>query len=1027
MSEPLHPDDPRLTAYALGELNADDRLLVEQWLAENPAARAEIEQVQALAVTLTAQLQAEPVPSLSGVRPDCVALMQPTTAAKRTHRAWRRAAISVSAMSVCAVGLWGGKLVLDRLAPPSPAVAANLDASHSEMRSKLIRATSGPGAQLGAGSGPASSQLKDQAWDVREAVATGGESHPANGSSPADEEVRRWTEVSGRRSKYSRGDGAAEGLKSGDQSSPPAESEFEPLGTATEYAAQDPAANSERGRSPGNSGKSSGDQFASVDSLHPGEPQKSGDAAPSKDGEKGGSPSTKLVLDGSQPAGGGNQTPEIRKGWRYSGKESGGQGNKPGESQPAEVMSDDEKSRGANTTGKPIVVDRLEMLSQEAGQQGQSKSEPAPQGRAEANLARGGSAGEKGRPVDQKGAAVKTKLMVTPRIIVQEEQVQLARVEGEAKSRELERKPGTDAFYYEPFEAERLRNSNAETYAPLPELPFVVTAENPLSTFGIDVDTASYANIRRFLRQGQLPPAGAVRLEEMLNYFTYEDPTPTDDKPFAVRVETGACPWTPGHQLVRVALRGRDVDRDKRPHSNLVFLVDVSGSMQAANKLPLVQSSLQLLVDQLNENDNIAIVTYSNEARVALESTAGNRKDEIKSLIQSLHADGSTNGAGGIQLAYRMAASHFLNEGTNRVILCTDGDFNVGVSSDEELSKMIAEKAQSGVFLSVFGFGMGNLKDNKLESLADKGNGQYGYIDDQAEAHKVFVEELFGTLLTIAKDVKLQVEFDKSLVASYRLLGYENRQMAAQEFRNDKKDAGEMGSGHRVTALYEITPVAADPAAPVDAKKGEPLEVLAGAETPVGPSLLTVHVRYKQPRAETATEFHVAGPNGTAAPSRDFQWTTAVAAWGLILRNSQFKGQASFDMVQELASAAKGEDSNGRRREFVELVNLSKAFAESHRRHPGGSEPATTTPTAPPEKLSDEAALAKASVNGKYARLVEKLTVEKDYLSYGAFSEYGHWTGTSYAGNDHLPEGHWVYVYPNWYIWGDLKQEDKPK
>ncbi len=1024
MSEPLHPDDPRLTAYALGELNADDRLLVEQWLAENPAARTDIEQVQALAVTLTAQLHTEPVPSLSGVRPDCVALTQPATPATRTHRAWRRAAISVSAMSVCAVGLWGVKVALDRLAPQPVDVAANLDASHSEMRSKISSAAIGSGGRPNAGSGPSISTLQDEEgveeFDRGSVARTVAVRQPkAAGSGPESSvEAQTWTEVSQRRSKYSRRDLAAEGSKAGNPSSIPVESDSV-LPVGTEYADREPAAKNERGWKRGESGKSSGDQVTSLDvqTVDAGRQdwrtQKSGDEAPSKDGEKGNSTGKGYDADGAQPAGGG--VPLVPTGSdRLDVDKELSAGGKPGAAGP----------RPAGSKGGSSEVDGLATLTEEAVTGPQSNVDPAQQQGAVASLAKGEPAGEKGRPVEQKGNAATTKLMVTPRIIVQEEQAQLARVEGEAKFRESERKPAEENFRYG---REAQRESNAEGYVVLPELPFVVTAENPLSTFGIDVDTASYANIRRFLRQGQLPPAGAVRLEEMLNYFTYEDPTPTDDKPFAVHVETGACPWTPGHQLVRVALRGRDVDRDKRPHSNLVFLVDVSGSMQAANKLPLVQSSLQMLVDQLNENDNIAIVTYSNEARVALESTAGHRKDEIKALIQSLHADGSTNGAGGIQLAYRMAASHFLNEGTNRVILCTDGDFNIGVSSDEELSKMIAEKAQSGVFLSVFGFGMGNLKDSKLESLADKGNGQYGYIDDQVEAHKVFVEELFGTLLTIAKDVKLQVEFDKTLVASYRLLGYENRQMAAQEFRNDKKDAGEMGSGHRVAALYEIAPVAAE-VSEAGAKKE--LEVLAGAETPVGPSRLTVHVRYKQPRAETATEFHVAGPNGTAAPSRDFQWTTAVAAWGLILRNSQFKGQASFDMVQELASAAKGEDSNGRRREFVELVGLSKAYShryESERLRLTGSEPAPTTPAAPPEKLSDEAALTKASVNGKYTRLVEKLTVEKDYLSYGAFSEYGHWTGNSYAGNDHLPQGHWVYVYPNWYIWGDMKQEDKPK
>ena len=408
-----------------------------------------------------------------------------------------------------------------------------------------------------------------------------------------------------------------------------------------------------------------------------------------------------------------------------------------------------------------------------------------------------------------------------------------------------------------------------EVYEPIVENLFFSAYEDPLSTFGVDVDTASYANMRRFLTSQQLPPPNAVRIEEFVNYFSYDYPQPAAGQPFSVNVEAANCPWHAGHQLVRIALKGKEIPRDQRPASNLVFLVDVSGSMQAENKLPLVKFGLNLLTQQMTESDRVAIVTYSDSAVQRLESTNGTNKQQIHEVIDSLQAAGSTNGAAGIQLAYRAAIDHFIDGGTNRVILCTDGDFNVGVTGDDELVKMIQERARTKVFFSVFGFGMGNLKDGKLEKLADKGNGHYAYIDGQREAHKMFVDELVGTLVTIAKDVKLQVEFNPNQVGGYRLIGYENRVMASQDFNNDKKDAGEVGAGHTVTALYEIIPADAAP----KPELGDALryrKAIVPQEGEVARELLTVKLRYKLPEADTSTllEFPKTSPPQEAIDGR---------------------------------------------------------------------------------------------------------------------------------------------------------------
>ena len=480
-------------------------------------------------------------------------------------------------------------------------------------------------------------------------------------------------------------------------------------------------------------------------------------------------------------------------------------------------------------------------------------------------------------------------------------------------------------------------NLGAEAYAPITDNPFLAAREAPLSTFSIDVDTASYANMRRFLTQGAMPPRDSVRIEEFVNYFTYDYPQPTGEDPFSINVEVARCPWNADHRLARIGLKGREVANDKRPNSNLVFLVDVSGSMAAPNKLPLVQASLRLLMEKLGEGDRVAIVVYAGNSGLVLPSTPCSRKDQVVGAVDRLQAGGSTNGGQGIQLAYDVATANFVSGGTNRVILCTDGDFNVGITDPGDLVRLIEEKAKRKVFLSVLGFGMGNLKDDLMEQLADKGDGNYAYIDTMLEARKVLSEQLSGTLVTIAKDVKIQVEFNPARVASYRLIGYENRMLKKEDFNDDTKDAGEIGAGHAVTALYEIVPAgpaapAAPPAADVDPLEFAEPKAVAAAPVPDRPGdrrSLVVKLRYKKPEGGPSTLIKRGVEDegrDVAAATGDFKFAAAVASFGMLLRDSPHKGDATFASVQELADASRGADASGYRAEFLDLVRKARAL-----------------------------------------------------------------------------------------------------
>ena len=471
---------------------------------------------------------------------------------------------------------------------------------------------------------------------------------------------------------------------------------------------------------------------------------------------------------------------------------------------------------------------------------------------------------------------------------------------------------------------------NAEEYKEIAENNFKTVSESPLSTFSIAVDAASYSNMRRYINKGELPPADAIRTEELINYFSYDYPQPTGNDPVKITTEVGACPWNVKHRLVRIGLKAKEIPTDKLPVSNLVFLIDVSGSMYGPQRLGLVQSSLKLLVNNLRDEDRVAIVVYSGSAGEKLPSTSGSDKQKIREAIDELTAGGSTAGGAGIKLAYKIAKQNFVKGGNNRIILCTDGDFNVGVSSDEGLEKLIEQERKSGVFLTVLGYGMGNYKDSKMQVLAEKGNGNHAYIDNLQEANRVLVNEFGATMHTVAKDVKLQIEFNPSQVQAYRLIGYESRLLKDEDFNNDAKDAGEMGAGHTVTAFYEVVPagIKSDFTGKVDDLKYQKTKPTPAA-TNNSKELLTVKLRYKAPDGNTSKK--IEQPlidDNKEKVSSDFRFASAVAMFGQLLRDSDFKGAATYDKVISLAKTSLDNDEKGYRREFIRLAETAEGLAK---------------------------------------------------------------------------------------------------
>jgi Ca-activated chloride channel homolog len=466
-------------------------------------------------------------------------------------------------------------------------------------------------------------------------------------------------------------------------------------------------------------------------------------------------------------------------------------------------------------------------------------------------------------------------------------------------------------------------NPSTESYRKITENDFLTVKSNPLSTFSIDVDKASYSNIRRFINEGQEPPADAVRIEEMINYFTYDYPQPTGDAPVSITTEISGCPWNPEDQLIMIGLQGKRIDPEKLPPSNLVFLIDVSGSMGEPNKLPLLQSSFKLLVENLREQDRVSIVSYAGAAGLVLPSTSGDKKEEIFRALDHMESGGSTAGSEGIELAYKIAGENFIKGGNNRVILATDGDFNVGPSNDNEMEELITSKRKTGIYLTCLGFGMGNYKDSKIKTLSEKGNGNYAYIDSFQEAKKTLLSEFGGTLFTIAKDVKIQVEFNPTKIQAYRLIGYENRVMNNEDFKDDAKDAGEMGSGHTVSALYEIVPVG------VKSKyvratgdlKYQDQKTNSTAENTV--EFASVKVRYKNPEDTVSKELVQAvtlqNPYFSKA-SDNMRFASSVALAGMLMRDSKFSGIGTGKSVIEIAKTSLGKDEEGYRSEFIRLL-----------------------------------------------------------------------------------------------------------
>lgn len=488
----------------------------------------------------------------------------------------------------------------------------------------------------------------------------------------------------------------------------------------------------------------------------------------------------------------------------------------------------------------------------------------------------------------------------------------------------------SDADYMKDTAEQADYNWNTEEYNALKESGFASVANAPLSTFSADVDTASYSNIRRMIEDGYTLadiPAGAVRIEEMLNYFSYDYNLPKKDEPFGVTTVIGDCPWNEDAKLLQIGLKTEDIDFSEAPASNLVFLLDVSGSMYSNDKLPLLQKSFSMLVKELTEKDMVSIVTYAGSDKIVLEGESGANKAAIIDAINSLEASGSTNGADGIETAYALAEKYFIEGANNRVILATDGDLNVGVSSESALKELVTVKRESGVFLSVLGFGTGNIKDNKMETLADNGNGNYAYIDSLGEAKKVMVDEMGATLVTVAKDVKFQVEFNPAYIKGYRLLGYENRTLATEDFDDDKKDAGEIGAGHMVTALYEIIPIDSDQKISETELKYQEDKKNAGVENG---EWLNLKIRYKEPDQDESIlkEYPVTQDNYMKEPTEDFYFAAAVAEFGLILRDSEYKGDASFENVRELLKNVDTDDDDYKD-EFVYLVKRLQKTAEA--------------------------------------------------------------------------------------------------
>ena len=1103
----FNPEDPRLTAFVLGEIDDSDLAEIEQLLETSPEAQAAVKEIEETIGVLKVSLASEPVPELTTeqraaveqqlagpkMAPPAEAVPQPT------HRSGGQAGKLFGVVaSVAALGLLvtlnrpdaqtahispGG----DVAATSTPELVAMNDAAENE-ESFFPDARGASSADRIS----ASTLLKPNSTSAELSLAAGslegldvsdtesGQAGPQPSNSLPETEIAKLQLASEKAELPTFRQGVAETKPA--ENSAEADEVSQPAAAGRSNSPQRLVADT-GSRPQGNDGAmKSGDVLEGRSLSISGRPAEVSGNSDSKSDPFSTSPNDSSLVSRTLPPAATPGSGESAAGnsglpQQLAGAAGGKLVNAPGVEgpRPVAVQTDKSKGRLAGPAIGGAVAESPEpgqsvasqpgqgqqkknvLFVEEAPSAGQTKQVPprVPTSEAEIRqreeaLARGGEGKKLAELSKESQTQLQTRLAAIDSGAVRRFSGRGLGLKGRDLQEQL--RQYSDNLSLARSSLERMPEARqpgfgfgSEYYEAIIENDFIVPVigdkEKSLSTISIDVDTASYANMRRFLHRDQLPPADSVRIEELVNYFKYNYPEPEGNDPFSVKTELASCPWQPSHRLAMIGLKAKTIDKSKRPPTNLVFLLDVSGSMRASNKLPLVQQSMRLLVEEMTEDDRVSIVTYASNAGVRLESTLGSKKQEILNAINSLQAGGSTNGEGSIRMAYDEANRYYFQGGANRVILCSDGDFNVGKSSDGDLVELIQEKAASGVFLSVFGFGMGNLKDAKLEKLADKGNGHYGYIDNLNEAKKVFQDELVGTLYTVAKDVKLQVEFNPATVGAYRLIGYENRKLAAQDFTDDTKDAGEIGSGHTVTALYEIIPrqllleqpsvdglkyqaapkeTEEDSAGTAQAEKQAELVGSPGS----GEELLTVKLRYKKPDEEVSQpveqEYPVKdlniGGRQISKASDDLRFAASVASFGMNLRGSKYRGNWGFAEALESAQGAQSDFDQAERAEYIQLVQRAMRITGQQVGPQPRTDEGTTTR---PGELDATAARVKASVDGKYRRLVKKIEVRDDFQRFGAFNDYGHWDGTEYAGHKDLPPGNWVYVYPNWYIWAE--------
>jgi Ca-activated chloride channel family protein len=916
---PLDPTDPRLTAFALGELDEAERATVEAELADSAEGRQFVDEIRATARLLTEQLRQEPSPGLAPAQHEAI-----EGRLRRKPNGVLRFGLPLLAVAASLLLLAVGFVV--------PALRNHARAPQERL---VLRSDAQKVGELASAPAPApqwaerepareSLVVYDRMQDEKSGAAEGAK-RSLRLSRPSDAEAAR-------AGAAPRGPAAL-----GGEAPQPTRVEARVAERGSAEATHETLARSTRGlagagpaAAPAPASPPARGDLPDGTSLFTAMPSPATAAAPAKPGQVAqnlgvpGMGGVNGAMGGMGGAGGRRMAPgsprntpqasvlqqspaqnQARYRYSFKGQQAAGAQVALGEVDQGRRGGAAAGQRGAQTQSLGRDVPALQAGAQ------------APQAPADQpnffglQTSRGGQKAQKS--VDQLAENAPQPLPAQLPAGQPKDVGELS-LQKEAKQKALEDKTDQN-------QAVELQN---EAFAPIVENEFIPVEAEPLSTFSVDVDTASYAEVRRYLNQNMLPPKDAVRIEELLNYFPYNDPPPSGDAPFSVNCEIAGCAWAPGHRVARIGLKGKPIPNDKRPASNLVFLVDVSGSMDQENKLPLVKAGLRMLVEQLGENDRVAIVVYAAASGLVLPSTSCQHKAEILSALEQLQAGGSTNGGAGIQLAYDTAQAHFIKGGTNRVILATDGDFNVGIQEDDQLVRLIEAKAKGGVFLSVLGFGMGNIKDAKLEKLADKGNGHHAYIDSLQEARKVLVDEIGSTLVTIAKDVKVQVEFNPSKVGAYRLIGYENRLLRNEDFQNDKKDAGEIGAGHHVTALYELVPAGRSTKLAAAGLKFQKQAVVPSDDT------LNVSLRYKPPDGDTSRPIERWVKDSGAAyagASSDFKFATAVAGFGMLLRDSRHKGSLTYSGVLELAEPLATDDPSGYRKGFLGLVRKAQTLS----------------------------------------------------------------------------------------------------